>query len=56
MMTHNESNVRFFDMHIPHFPASLLTLRLVFSVLDIIMVFTARYFLVKVCNSYVRLQ
>ena len=53
-MTHNESNVRFFDMHTPHFPASLLTLRLVFSVLDIIMVFMARYFLVNVCNSYVR--
>ena len=31
-----------------------LTLRLVFSVLDIIVVFTVRYFLVKVCNSYVR--
>ena len=32
----------------------MLTLRFVFSVLDIIVVFTVRYFLVNVWNSYVR--
>ena len=31
----------------------MLTLRLVFSVLDIVVVFTVRYFLVNVCNNYV---
>ena len=52
MMTHNVSSAHLFAMHTCI--CKWLTLRLVFSVLDIIVVFTVRYFLVKVCNSYVR--
>jgi len=38
-------------MHKQMYPACVLTLRFVFSVLDVTMVFTVRYFLVRVCNS-----